>query len=84
MYYNVIQEIIMVTRTIISLSVSKAEDQMINKIMKEEGKTRSEIVREAIKQYQFKRTLVVMQKTGVKIAAKMGIETYDDIERIAG
>lgn len=74
----------MTTRTIISLSVSKAEDQLINKIMREEGKTRSEIVREALKQYQFKRTLLVMQKVGVKIAAKLGIETYDDIERIAG
>lgn len=74
----------MAIRTIISLSVSKDEDQLINKIMKEEGKTRSEIVREALKQYQFKRTLLVMQKIGVKIAAKKGIETYDDIERIAG
>lgn len=74
----------MTNRTIISLSVSKAEDQLINKIMKEEGKTRSEIVREALKQYQFKRTLLVMQKIGVKIAAELGIETYDDIERIAG
>ena len=74
----------MVARTIISLSVSKAEETLINKIMKEEGKTRSEIVREALKQYQFKRVLSGMQKIGLKIAAKMGIETYDDIERIAG
>lgn len=74
----------MTTRTIISLSVSKAEDQLINKIMKEDGKTRSEIVREAIRQYQFKRTLSGMQKIGVRTAVKMGIETYDDIERIAG
>ncbi len=74
----------MTTRTIISLSVSKAEDRLINKIMKEEGKTRSEIIREALRQYQFKRTLLRMQKIGVKTAAKMEIETYDDIERIAG
>ena len=74
----------MTTITIISLSVSKAEDRLINKIMKEEGKTRSEIIREALRQYQFKRTLLRMQKIGVKTAAKMEIETYDDIERIAG
>jgi len=74
----------MTSRTIVSLSVSEAEDKLINKIMIEEGKTRSEIVREALKQYQFKRTLLKMQKIGLKTAAKLGIETYDDIERIAG
>lgn len=74
----------MTERTIISLSVSKTEDHLINKIMKEEGKTRSEIVREALKQYQFKRTLLVLQKIGIKTAAKMRVESYDDIERIAG
>lgn len=74
----------MINRTIVSLSVSKAEDRLINKIMKEEGKTRSEIVREALRQYQFRRVLLSMQKIGIKTAVKMGIETYDDIERIAG
>ena len=74
----------MTTRTIVSLSVSKMEDRLINKIMKEEGKTRSEIVREALRQYQFKRTLLKMQKVGLKTAVKMEIETYDDIERTAG
>ena len=74
----------MTERTVISLSVSKTENQLINKIMKEEGKTRSEIVRNALKQYQFKRNLLIMQKIGVKTAVKMGIESYDDIERTAG
>ena len=51
---------------------------------RQEGKTKSQLIREALRQYQFEKNLEKMQEIGEKIAARMGIETYEDIEKIGG
>jgi len=70
--------------TILNISVSPEEAAQITQLAKEESKSKSAVVRDAVRSYRLKKNLDYIQEVGRKTAEAMGIETYEDIERIAG
>ncbi len=71
-------------RTIINISVPPALARRIEKIAKEENRTQSELLREAFRNYEFKRDWAKIRAWGKATARRMGIKTEDDVEQIAG
>ena len=71
-------------RQIISLSLPPTVVRDLDRLVKSERKTRSELLREALRIYTIQKNLDLIDKYGEEIAAKLGIETYDDVERIGG
>lgn len=71
-------------RKIINISVPPIMEREIQRVAKEENRTKSELLREAFRVYKFRKDWARIRVWGEKIALKMGIESYDDIERIAG
>ena len=71
-------------RQIINISVPAAIAKQIEEQAKKEYKTKSELMREAFRLYQFDKEWARIRMLGEQTAQRMGIETYDDIERIAG
>lgn len=80
MYQNVV--IMENKRTVTSISLSKTAKEDLDLLTKEEEKTRSEIIREALRQYKFERRWEKLRKIGSRVALKMGIETDEDILKI--
>lgn len=70
-------------RSIINVSVPPALAKRIKKVAKEENRTRSELLREAFRRYEFDRDWVKIKAWGKQTARRMGIKTEDDVERIA-
>ncbi len=50
----------------------------------EEDKTVSELLRETFRVYQLQKEWARFRTLGEQTALAMGIESYDDVERIAG
>ncbi len=71
-------------RSIINFSVPKSVEEEISLIAKKENRTKSEILREAFRVYQFRKNWAKLRIWGADIALKMGIESYDDVEKVAG
>lgn len=71
-------------RSIINISMPPAMARRIKKIAKEENRTTSELLREAFRTYEFDRDWVRIRAIGRETARRMGIKSYEDIERIAG
>lgn len=71
-------------RSIINISVPPALAKRIAKVAKEENRTKSELLREAFRVYEFERDWVRIRKMGRETARRMGIKTDEDVERIAG
>lgn len=71
-------------RAIINVSMPPAMARRIAKLAKEENRTKSELLREAFRIYEFKRDWAKIRAWGRETARKMNIRTYDDVERIAG
>lgn len=71
-------------RSIINISVPKNLEKQISALAKKENKTKSELLREAFRTYQSQKDWLRIRLWGEEIAQRMGIETYDDVERIAG
>lgn len=71
-------------RSIINISMPPAMAKRIKKIAREENRTTSELLREAFRVYEFDRDWVKIRAVGRETARRMGIKTYEDIERIAG
>ncbi len=71
-------------RKIINISVPQAIERQIEQMAKEENKTKSELLRDAFRVYKFQKDWARIRIWGDRIARKMGIETVDDVERIAG
>lgn len=84
MYYTVIHMPTTQQRQIISLSLPPVVVRDLDRLVKSERKTRSELLREALRIYTIQKNFDIIDKYGEKIAAKLGIETYDDVERIGG
>jgi metal-responsive CopG/Arc/MetJ family transcriptional regulator len=74
----------MAQRAIINISVPQALAKQIVKTAKTENKTISELLREAYRVYECKRDWAKIRRWGDALSKKMGIESYDDIEKIAG
>lgn len=72
------------TTEILSVSLTSKELEDISKLAKRERQTRSQLVREAIRRYQLMQNWQYLQKVGETIATRLGIETEEDVERIAG
>jgi len=68
---------------VVSISLNPSEQKIITQLSKQEQKTKSQIVREALRQYRFEKNLSKIQKTGIKIASKFDIDSYEDIEKFA-
>ncbi len=71
-------------RRVTSISLSRAAREDLDLLTREEQKTRSEIIREALRQYKFEQRWTKLRKIGSRIALKMGIETDEDIIKIIG
>lgn len=71
-------------RTIINISVPPPMAKQIEKVAKEENRTKSELLREAFRAYEFDRDWAKIKAVGRKTAQRMGIKTDEDVERIAG
>lgn len=71
-------------RAIINISKPPAMVKRIEKLAKEENRTKSELLREAFRIYEFKRDWTKIRAWGKETARKMNIKTYDDVEQIAG
>ena len=71
-------------RAIINVSMPPAMAKRVTKLAKEENRTKSELLREAFRIYEFKRDWAKIRAWGKETSRKMNIKTYDDVERIAG
>lgn len=71
-------------RKIINISVPAAIEKQIGQMAKQENKTKSELLREAFRVYKFRKEWAKIRLLGEQTAQRMGIESYDDVERIAG
>lgn len=71
-------------RKIINISVPAVMEKQIEQMAKKENMTKSELLREAFRVYQWQKDWVKIRAWGNETARRMGIETYEDIERIAG
>lgn len=71
-------------RTIINISVPPTLAKRIEKVAKEENRTKSELLREAFRIYEFDRDWKKIRAFGAETARRMGIKTDEDVERIAG
>lgn len=83
-FCNTIYYSMQVQRSIINISMPAAMAKRVAKLAKEENRTISELIREAIRIYEFKRDWSKIRGWGRETALKMNIRTYDDVERIAG
>lgn len=59
-------------------------ERQIEAMAKKENKTKSELLRDAFRAYKLQKDWARIRLWGKQIALKMGIESYDDVERIAG
>ena len=73
----------MTQRAIINSSLPQTLAEQINETAKEENKTISELLREAFRVYQYRKDWAKIRRWGDEIAKRMGIESYDDVEKIA-
>ncbi len=71
-------------RSIINISVPKELEKQISALAKKEHKTKSELLRGAFRSYKLRQDWARIRAWGEETARKMGIETDDDVERIAG
>ena len=71
-------------RSIINVSMPPAMAKRVEKLAKEENRTKSELLREAFRTYEFDRDWAKIRKWGRETATRMGIKNIEDIERIAG
>ena len=69
---------------VINISAAPKLAREIGRQAKKEGKTKSELLRNAFESYMFDRRLREFQKVGSVLAEKLGLESYDDIEDYFG
>lgn len=72
------------TTTVINFSAPPALAKMIAQRAKQENKTKSELLRDAFQSYLFDQKLKEFQEVGRALAQKLGLESYDDIEKYFG
>lgn len=71
-------------RAIVNISVPRIMEKQIIKMAKDENKTKSELLREAFRVYKWQKEWARLRILGEETARRMGIESYEDVERIAG
>jgi len=70
------------TSKVQTLSLPPGMVKQIEKLAKEEGMTKSELFREALREYMRKRRWEKIREYGAKKAAELGIKNEEDIERL--
>lgn len=71
-------------RKIINISVPPEMGRRIAKVAREENRTKSELLREAFRAYEWNKDWAKIRAVGRETARRMGIKTDEDVERIAG
>ena len=69
---------------ILNISLPPEMYDEIEQVAREESRTKSELMREAFRQYQFNRRWGLLRRWGEDTALRLGIETDEDVERLAG
>lgn len=67
---------------VVNISMPEEFFKQAEKLAKEEGRTRSELYREAIRQYIETRRWQKLQRETAERARKLGITSEEDVERI--
>lgn len=70
--------------TTVSFSIDEQTKEEIERIAKEERRSKSEIFREMYESYRFKKTLSRVQQVGQEKFLKLGIESIDQAEEYLG
>ena len=71
-------------RAIINVSMPPAMAKRVAKLASEENRTKSELLRQAFRSYEFDRDWAKIRAVGKETAHRMGIKSDEDVERIAG
>jgi len=70
------------TSEVISITLPPKLLRAAERLAKKEGRTRSELFREALRRYLAEQSLRELQQYGAQQAKKLGIESDDDILRL--
>lgn len=73
-----------IQRSIINVSMPPALAKRVERVAREENRTKSELLREAFRVYEWKRDWTKIRAWGKETAVRMGIKSDEDVERIAG
>lgn len=69
---------------VVTLSMPEEIYEQAKEVAKEEGRTRSELFREALRQYVDAKKWRRLQRETAERARSLGITSEDDVERIIG
>ncbi len=70
--------------SILNISISQEEEAQIEELAKSQSTTKSGLIREALRVYRLNKNLDIIRDIGNRTSAAMGIDSFEDIERIAG
>ncbi len=68
----------------ISISLSDQEVKRLAALARREKMSRSGIISEALRRYEFRQEWEMIRAWGRQVALEMNITSYDDVDRIAG
>jgi CopG family transcriptional regulator/antitoxin EndoAI len=72
------------TTKILNVSLPPEMYEEIEQMAREESRTKSELMREAFRQYRFNRRWRLLRRWGEETALRLGVQSDDDVERLAG
>ena len=72
------------TTRVLNISMPVQMYTEVNRVAQEEQCTKSELMRQAFREYQFHRRWRLIRQWGEVTAVHLGIDSDEDIERIAG
>ena len=70
--------------SILNISISQEEEAQIEELAKSQSTTKSGLIREALRVYRLNKNLDVIRDIGNRTSAAIGVDSFEDIERIAG
>ena len=71
-------------RVVINISMPPEMAKRVAKVAKDENRTKSELLREAFRVYEWRRDWAKIRAWGRETARRMNIKSDEDVERIAG
>jgi CopG family transcriptional regulator/antitoxin EndoAI len=69
---------------VLNVSVPPEMYDAVEQIAREESRTKSELIREAFRQYQFNRRWQMLRDWGEATASRLRIQSDEDVEEAAG
>ncbi len=72
------------TTKILSVSLPPGMYEEIEQMARQESRTKSELIREAFRQYKFNQQWELLRRWGEETALRLGIQSDEDVERLAG